>query len=119
MNNQREIKFKVWDGIKMFRSFLMKDELNRTFVGPFDEDSIFLQYTGLVDKNDKKIYEGDILIDCEYPDEPISKDVVVWDIDKWTTKIWGEDGRNFNSYAIIGNIYESNELLIDKDKNEK
>lgn len=64
---------------------------------------IFLQYTGLKDKNGKEIYEGDVLRGGVY-----SHYEVEWDADQCGWNI-GNHVQHF--YEIIGNIYQNPELL--------
>lgn len=93
--------------------------------GIFDaKDQIVMQYTGLKDKNDKEIYEGDILRmvlkDCN--DTDFNQDsVVVFSKGCFVGKIirckvFKKDSETYFSsysheYEIIGNIHEKPELL--------
>jgi len=74
-----------------------------------------MQYTGLKDKNDKEIYEGDVLIHQMYS-QIVVKDLfeffsyTIPDVGRYQ---WKGDGKELG-FEIIGNIYEHPEL-IDKD----
>lgn len=77
---------------------------------------IFEQYTGLIDKNGKEIYEGDIVKNIEGVNETA---VCVWDESNAEFDFRCKDGRytrdNVKSwlemYEVIGNIHENPELL--------
>lgn len=89
-----------------------------------DERWKFMQSTGLVDKNGKEIFEGDVVrVICEHPiDFPDCKGVVrmlegrymVCD-DK--TERCSELFSEIFSNEIIGNIYENPELVEGLDEN--
>lgn len=144
----RTIKFRAWD----------KDEKNMLYAGVHDrnwyatpkndsggchtvrgkmpEDRIYLelmQFTGLLDKNGKEIYEGDILL-CddqgeyfpqEYSEEkdeylPVGKYVVEWSEHYPAFDLKGNPCEEFNGLAhciavgsieVIGNKFENPELL--------
>ncbi len=88
------------------------------------------QYTGLKDKNGKKIFEGDIVKNEDYTlavvYNPKTQGFVLTDKDDWlnepTDRIYDCDDieekfinnffeYNCVSYEVIGNIYENKELL--------
>lgn len=74
------------------------------------------QFTGLLDKNGNKIFEGDLL--SERGDSPMQ---IVWQSYscQWIAKYTQKEGRGYreisyrycNEYKIIGNIHDNPELL--------
>ena len=123
----RALEFRAW--WKDTKRFLDGDEWYMTCSGakhlhyaimPYsDDDFIVEQYTGLKDKNGKKIYEGDIV---RYAIRPSRTTVVEWRSGEeeyypcCTTSgfslPYNEDG-----YEVIGNVHEDHELLEAKDVN--
>lgn len=118
----REIKFRAWDipEKEMYGWYAIRDAKNLGSVE--DKEVIFMQYTGLKDKNDKEIYEGDILKSLgreldkciwytpEIDSEPAISGFTFTPVRKiggWaayeTGWVWAAE--------VIGNIYENPELL--------
>ena len=73
------------------------------------EDYVVMQFTGLVDKNGKEIYEGDIFQFFNGNNQPVFSCPSVVE--------WVESDARFSAWSprenavIIGNIYENPELL--------
>jgi uncharacterized phage protein (TIGR01671 family) len=126
----RELKFRVWD-VKL-NEYVPKRELDRNFgldfngelrcliasreKGPF----ILQQYTGLTDKNNKPIYEGDIVkFSRSFEKERQIKELksfVRFDEGQFGFDLIGFNDRFFTlsdecGIEVIGNIFEHSELL--------
>lgn len=148
----REIKFRAWDKdnkemdyypsiiFNQTNTDINKDKLDKLeFEATLDMNSVFekikelnhlilMQYTGLLDKNGKEIYEGDILKGSHYRNE-INEHVYCEDyIVKYNNEIasfilessiisgdvYFSNGTNTTeseALEIIGNIYSNPELL--------
>lgn len=115
-NIMRDIKFRVWiekdeeDGGEMCYDYAyeeyepINDLLRNT--------PNLMQFTGLLDKNGKKIWEGDI---CQRIGPVKAKVVYNQDrfIVEWIGQPWFNDSlrAHADSTEVIGNIYENPELL--------
>lgn len=109
----REIKFRAWD--KVDRIIIEWSELRKLHASlSYIEESerldarILMQYTGLLDKNGKEIYEGDIVKGTS--ENPGGPSEVFYDYGVWQpfNFLGIYDG---TKYEVIGNIYESPELI--------
>ena len=140
----REIKFRAWDGERMFLSPSEIQHLGSWFDGHWPgalakPDQIrLMQYTGLHDKNGVEIYEGDIVMyrndydgDWESSPEPHNDFALVhWDNDyaafRLDDSFFKDNHERVNYYSfeegleleIIGNRFDDirdfPELLSDK-----
>jgi len=128
----RELKFRTWDGYEMSAPFSLLDLKPGILFGgdvdeeldielPFptqhhdlhDNELVFMQFTGLHDKNGKEIYEGDIILHDEIRFE------VIWSNGRFLLRHerkWLDDERNIwnigeSGMEVIGNRFENPELL--------
>jgi len=107
----RDIKFRAWDGKRMFDAFDLIPELNRPVgnitVGTFKPSTIMLQYTGMKDRTGKEIYEGDIVDTGQGLIAPVTYHGGCFGVTN------SEKGRTIYStgFEVIGNVYENPDLL--------
>jgi uncharacterized phage protein (TIGR01671 family) len=125
----REIKFRAWDGEEIIyynnwftlheNTVLCFEESEKhSYVDASDVDYPvrvnLMQFTGLLDKNGKEIYEGDVLDVANFIGENIDRVKVDWGHFGFTMR--SEKSPSMLYYAkdlieVIGNIYESPGLL--------
>lgn len=121
----REIKFRAWD--KVFKRMLVAGDINLPDltcngcpIEPHTRKNLsmemeLMQFTGLLDKNGKEIYEGDV-IDCGMHE---GKSEVVYLNGCFGYYRPSSFGRTFttncydslNNCEVIGNVYEHPHLL--------
>ena len=101
----RVIKLRVWD--------VIDERMYYNVTNISDITGYIMQFTGLYDKNNREIYEGDVLKN-DYGELW----VVVWEGTGFMLSLNG-DSKNiysaneyyFSSCEVIGNIYENKHLL--------
>lgn len=111
----REIKFRAWDGKKMTREYTLYEMLSFQLPNNGLKHN-WLQYTGLKDKNGKKIFEGDIIEWVNWSNNESKLITIIEYEDDYAAFFFGNwYERSFPETSeealIIGNIYENPELL--------
>ena len=116
----REIKFRAWNQKLNCMSEVLEIDFQhnaiRCIPGHLPKNKLsdvdIMQFTGLLDKNGKEIYEGDIMkITTTFHSFNVS---VIWSEDCWTFSADGEYGTlsEWNKTSeVVGNIYQNKELL--------
>ena len=124
----RELKYRVYDKTEKCYSdkAFSIDQLGLCYVQDEDgygeeideERYIVEQYTGLKDKNDKEIYEGDVVniqgikyyVDFEHGGFWFNNDNLKWKANRPFTHF-----QEINDTEVIGNIHENAELLEEEE----
>ena len=109
----RQIKFRAWD--KKYKAWIKGFAIWTNGVISDDGEKVFMQYTGLKDKNGKEGYLGDITFT---EDGEFSKTCEICCIEEYLEfflkDIYTSDTyslEEIGDFEIIGNIYENPELL--------
>jgi uncharacterized phage protein (TIGR01671 family) len=77
MNNR--FNFRMWDiNTKRFYYMYLDELIGLTRTISIPKDATIQQYTGLNDKNNIEVYEGDIIINTTSKEEYCSPAVIVW-----------------------------------------
>lgn len=118
----REIKFRAWDKenkkmMKVSSLSLENKEIavreNGTYHFFRMQNLELMQYTGIKDKNDKEIYEGDIVVLNNIENDNMC--IVRYEHSSYRLEGWSlrEDLSNVEDrfLEVVGNIYENKNLL--------
>ena len=120
----REIKFRAWDkeenemfnassGFNDFTVGIKVESVEHTMTVSSKKYEL-MQFTGLLDKNGKEIYEGDVVKDDNGGDEELGIQIgkVMWN-HEWCSFRWndGDDWSLHSELEVVGNIYENPELI--------
>ena len=110
----REIKFREYNSHwkKMYAPFTLINAITAGGISDrYNKHSIFMQYTGLKDKNGKEIYERDVVTrGRNLGGQEQEHHIVIFDYDFLSFL----DRTPENIIEVIGNIYENSELLDNK-----
>ena len=107
----RKLKFRVWNGVE----WLGVDEFTLWDLEHPHKGHTFQQFTGMLDKNGKEIYEGDVIrgyFDMGPAGMTINTTIVRWtNKEGYQWKYW-----DLNSIEVVGNIFENKDLVCDHTK---
>lgn len=126
----REIKFRAWDKevnkMTYFDLELLQNSKDTTKLSPIECYDKLMQFTGLKDKKEKEIYEGDIV---KSTNKELGECIAVVGFNEKESAFvllegygWQRPDEFFSTwnkvyeFEVIGNIYENPELLNDVNR---
>ena len=112
----RPIKFRVWEdsyfslseALELGYAVIQHNRPDSFEIEGGFESTVIEQFTGLLDKNGKEIYEGDIVRCFDNSGEKVYDREV--DFYGFRQEIWGEEYDGNTRVEVIGNIHENPEL---------
>ena len=123
----KELRFRVWNGEKMSQPFeifdIEQDDLGRSLYKGFKfyySDKV-TQSTGLVDKDGREIFEGDVFGKGQLVCVVTRQKNGAWVLDFKNKMItpWGITDSRVAMNRVKGNIYENPELMNDANNSLK
>ena len=136
----RTIKFRIWDKnnkIMLYEFLIAQDDMDICNIPSYYKEYEWLQFTGLKDKNEKEIYDGDIVeYNGAYAEDKKPHNLLVeyhnkQGVGHWNSasfvlkeKIKNKDVGRLGDFLcmpditleVIGNIYEDYKLLNKEEK---
>lgn len=115
-----DIKFRAWNKNDKIMVYSKEDGyddekwggtveiVNNSFKD--NENYEWLQYTGLKDKNDKEIYEGDIVKIISFDNKVVTIDEIKFTKGSWKVNDYYLHEINYK-IEVVGDIYENPQLL--------
>ena len=123
----REIKFRAW----VYNAQQQKNEMINDILSVYpkfgysSEQGLhvleWLEYTGMRDKNNKDIFEGDLVKRHGLFDDGIYNFTVYYDINTCSFRLYSLDSPFIyelvagENYEVVGNIYENPDLIKEEE----
>lgn len=118
----RELKYRFYYKGKRIEDNLTLREIAAKCDFHWADDVDVVEYTGLTDKNETEIYQGDVLRQIDHGQRERYWGVVVWRVTEFvvsyhkpTNKTWTDltvvANGDCSHWEVVGNIYENPELI--------